>query len=152
MIRRPPRSTLFPYTTLFRSVAVDHDGGVFPDDSGILHVVLDGPDAGRPLALEDLRRDGHPARVTDERERLPGLIDLPGDPQHRVVAPQLIRREPARDHEPVEARGAHLIHVRVHRDGIAALPLVGLLPETRHRGSGAFLLEPDLRVPELQIL
>src|SRR3712207_8071154 len=28
MIRRPPRSTLFPYTTLFRShgdVAVDHD-------------------------------------------------------------------------------------------------------------------------------
>src|ERR1035437_5623575 len=27
MIRRPPRSTLFPYTTLFRSVAVVHDGG-----------------------------------------------------------------------------------------------------------------------------
>src|SRR5256885_12152711 len=24
MIRRPPRSTLFPYTTLFRSLAVDH--------------------------------------------------------------------------------------------------------------------------------
>src|SRR2546429_8773411 len=24
MIRRPPRSTLFPYTTLFRSVVVDH--------------------------------------------------------------------------------------------------------------------------------
>src|SRR3989442_5359418 len=29
MIRRPPRSTLFPYTTLFRSVlARDHDVGV----------------------------------------------------------------------------------------------------------------------------
>src|SRR5258708_22328380 len=27
MIRRPPRSTLFPYTTLFRS-----DGWVYPDD------------------------------------------------------------------------------------------------------------------------
>src|SRR2546426_5093501 len=25
MIRRPPRSTLFPYTTLFRSVSVDDD-------------------------------------------------------------------------------------------------------------------------------
>src|SRR5256885_11121223 len=24
MIRRPPRSTLFPYTTLFRSLLVDH--------------------------------------------------------------------------------------------------------------------------------
>src|SRR2546426_6668743 len=27
MIRRPPRSTLFPYTTLFRSVAGVSDGG-----------------------------------------------------------------------------------------------------------------------------
>src|SRR2546427_2491965 len=27
MIRRPPRSTLFPYTTLFRSVNFSHDGG-----------------------------------------------------------------------------------------------------------------------------
>src|SRR5258708_9419949 len=24
MIRRPPRSTLFPYTTLFRSIVIDH--------------------------------------------------------------------------------------------------------------------------------
>src|SRR3712207_6918237 len=28
MIRRPPRSTLFPYTTLFRSRCVDRGGGV----------------------------------------------------------------------------------------------------------------------------
>src|SRR2546425_7132274 len=27
MIRRPPRSTLFPYTTLFRSLAATDDGG-----------------------------------------------------------------------------------------------------------------------------
>src|SRR4029453_4443878 len=27
MIRRPPRSTLFPYTTLFRSLRERHDGG-----------------------------------------------------------------------------------------------------------------------------
>src|SRR3712207_8300411 len=26
MIRRPPRSTLFPYTTLFRSLRLAHDG------------------------------------------------------------------------------------------------------------------------------
>src|SRR5256885_8541467 len=32
MIRRPPRSTLFPYTTLFRSRAFDHLG----DDLGRL--------------------------------------------------------------------------------------------------------------------
>src|SRR2546430_4283132 len=28
MIRRPPRSTLFPYTTLFRSLQVDDDGEI----------------------------------------------------------------------------------------------------------------------------
>src|SRR5258708_34267427 len=27
MIRRPPRSTLFPYTTLFRSASLRHDAG-----------------------------------------------------------------------------------------------------------------------------
>src|SRR5256885_2441073 len=29
MIRRPPRSTLFPYTTLFRSAAADRPDGTF---------------------------------------------------------------------------------------------------------------------------
>src|SRR3712207_8768027 len=32
MIRRPPRSTLFPYTTLFRSV--DAEGGAHAPDAG----------------------------------------------------------------------------------------------------------------------
>src|SRR2546425_5123935 len=30
MIRRPPRSTLFPYTTLFRSYNISSAGTVFP--------------------------------------------------------------------------------------------------------------------------
>src|SRR3712207_7449216 len=37
MIRRPPRSTLFPYTTLFRSNAIDEEGNVvldFVDENG----------------------------------------------------------------------------------------------------------------------
>src|SRR3712207_8915511 len=29
MIRRPPRSTLFPYTTLFRSALISLAGGIF---------------------------------------------------------------------------------------------------------------------------
>src|SRR6266508_5318567 len=32
MIRRPPRSTLFPYTTLFRSAAPDGDGHLVESD------------------------------------------------------------------------------------------------------------------------
>src|SRR3712207_7766239 len=58
MIRRPPRSTLFPYTTLFRSVEVrDHlaDQLVAVRDRrgqrcGVRHQALDGP----ALALQDL--------------------------------------------------------------------------------------------------
>src|SRR2546422_1117933 len=42
MIRRPPRSTLFPYTTLFRSVAL-----------GVSHVVRD---RARMLRDQDQRR------------------------------------------------------------------------------------------------
>src|SRR2546426_1516327 len=34
MIRRPPRSTLFPYTTLFRSLVLDERLGVLSDDDG----------------------------------------------------------------------------------------------------------------------
>src|SRR2546427_9172287 len=32
MIRRPPRSTLFPYTTLFRSAVELGEGRIAPDD------------------------------------------------------------------------------------------------------------------------
>src|SRR5437762_13922331 len=39
MIRRPPRSTLFPYTTLFRSVDRAADLGLFPCVRGIIAVV-----------------------------------------------------------------------------------------------------------------
>src|SRR3712207_7387073 len=56
MIRRPPRSTLFPYTTLFRSVVVVEDERVqvaVPgvEDVGDAHAVLLA-DLGDPL--EDL--------------------------------------------------------------------------------------------------
>src|SRR3712207_7981836 len=39
MIRRPPRSTLFPYTTLFRSVA-GHRGGQALEPAGRDHHLL----------------------------------------------------------------------------------------------------------------
>src|SRR3712207_6972973 len=59
MIRRPPRSTLFPYTTLFRS-----DGPA---------VVLD-VDDGRRLGDEvpEVLRDGEPVDVPLLQERLDG--------------------------------------------------------------------------------
>src|SRR2546422_3832101 len=41
MIRRPPRSTLFPYTTLFRSLAIS--------SSGEFRDLVEAVDAGAPL-------------------------------------------------------------------------------------------------------
>src|SRR3712207_6875767 len=35
MIRRPPRSTLFPYTTLFRSPPADPGRGVDPEEPSV---------------------------------------------------------------------------------------------------------------------
>src|SRR5687768_18041535 len=43
MIRRPPRSTLFPYTTLFRSVDLGHEGAP----------------VRRRGAVDDRQHDGH---------------------------------------------------------------------------------------------
>src|SRR3712207_8178960 len=72
MIRRPPRSTLFPYTTLFRSVD-DEVGdlgsvviqvwadGVLLFDSG----VLTGDSAARPLSVSVAGRDELQLLVTD---------------------------------------------------------------------------------------
>src|SRR2546425_2946124 len=44
MIRRPPRSTLFPYTTLFRSLAAEIETRGAP--------LLDAPVSGSPATLE----------------------------------------------------------------------------------------------------
>src|SRR5438270_10480885 len=44
MIRRPPRSTLFPYTTLFRSLVANFDRNVFfvrPGDQDRANTVID---------------------------------------------------------------------------------------------------------------
>src|SRR5216683_1390944 len=68
MIRRPPRSTLFPYTTLFRSVESTFDGGleilgetavsVEPGDGALDHpAALDAVEARGGLdALDDFDR------------------------------------------------------------------------------------------------
>src|SRR3712207_8268359 len=71
MIRRPPRSTLFPYTTLFRSLAgaIDPEVGlVRPSDPLHEHQVL--PDASRGLGrIGALRDAGVVGRRGDRQDR-----------------------------------------------------------------------------------
>src|SRR5260221_9130766 len=62
MIRRPPRSTLFPYTTLFRSL-LDHGDGdsaaVDGDDRGKQRLGRDRRETGRGLVEKQQRRLDH---------------------------------------------------------------------------------------------
>src|SRR3712207_8883755 len=61
MIRRPPRSTLFPYTTLFRSqgvVGVETPGSQL---TGFPQTPEDSPDVAHAIFVHQL--DGHPDRV-----------------------------------------------------------------------------------------
>src|SRR3712207_7951439 len=57
MRRRPPRSTLFPYTTLFRSRARDLHAARDHDHPAPLVLVLPLPVPGQGFAAEQLRRD-----------------------------------------------------------------------------------------------
>src|SRR3712207_7562506 len=58
MIRRPPRSTLFPYTTLFRSAGPGADGGARP----------------RPRRRPEPRRGEAEARAAPLADRRPGEL------------------------------------------------------------------------------
>src|SRR5256886_16278048 len=104
MIRRPPRSTLFPYTTLFRSAAIAMAfvgidlGGTQPrvavaDDRGRLKTVVRHPtEAARghqhvinrivDAVAEALKEDG----TASGRVRAPGIrLPRPVEPAARIV-------------------------------------------------------------------
>src|SRR2546430_14617439 len=92
MIRRPPRSTLFPYTTLFRSVGPErqHGGAAgHPDFEERLAGVY------RPNRDHRAAGDAHVGHVLNERTPQPG-----GGTGSEVLPPGA-RRE---DHGPVGAR------------------------------------------------
>src|SRR3712207_8232014 len=79
MIRRPPRSTLFPYTTLFRS----HDADQVPG-SGVLRARL-----GQQLDADE-DQDGHHGQV-DQEDRAP---------------PEVLQQEPA-DRKSTRLNSSH---------------------------------------------
>src|SRR3712207_7850383 len=75
MIRRPPRSTLFPYTTLFRSGRGDQDGAV--QAHLLLEVLADmrmepvraGVDEGQPVGEAATGRDRSEEHTSELQSR-----------------------------------------------------------------------------------
>src|SRR2546425_5766001 len=72
MIRRPPRSTLFPSTTLFRSVfdALDGDVLVFRPDDRIAHVLAQCDVADRHITAR--------VALANPQQRIPRADIVPG--------------------------------------------------------------------------
>src|SRR3989449_11510653 len=76
MIRRPPRSTLFPYTTLFRSVHVPYKGvNLAMNDvlAGAIHLVV----IGLPAAAPHIKSGRLRALAVIAPQRLPALPEVP---------------------------------------------------------------------------
>src|SRR5438093_7653802 len=83
MIRRPPRSTLFPYTTLFRSLdLVDRDGAVGRSAP---------PRQRIPEKLSARRRWGHPtSHALSLRPRARAAVHKSVIPARINAAPKLV--------------------------------------------------------------
>src|SRR5256886_17206419 len=85
MIRRPPRSTLFPYTTLFRSKQDARDAGPGPAVHADQHILQNRHVIEEALVLERAgdaeRRDA----VGGETDELPPSVVEPDPPVRRLV-------------------------------------------------------------------
>src|SRR2546425_9286128 len=82
MIRRPPRSTLFPYTTLFRSVRADRrEGRPCGDVPGLDEVVQQNAGESR----EGIRRHAASSRGEADRGPAKGRLHL-----HQAVSAALV--------------------------------------------------------------
>src|SRR2546430_12822743 len=110
MIRRPPRSTLFPYTTLFRSRHPRRPAGLDPADRRRLAAAP--PDGARVGAAPPDGGDGRRPRRRDQA--------------------------PARDPRPAPARVAHVPAAGRLRPGEILGPARGTLGPAarRRRGTG----------------
>src|SRR2546426_7453957 len=101
MIRRPPRSTLFPYTTLFRS-AVHPAGRSIASESLDLAPVL----LGRPALALIAERRRH-AELFGESLPQPPALGILGEQRRRLRRRPAALRNPAHDDAILERAAPH---------------------------------------------
>src|SRR3989449_11166405 len=120
MIRRPPRSTLFPYTTLFRSPGSPNSSAASPNSSPIFPAT---PRTATKISSPGSNRSSTPRHAASpRRKRVKTLLRLGGD------------RESLHSHE---LRGLHDFH-----DPPVRHPRVRLDDHLRLRRVAHELLEP----------
>src|SRR2546427_189769 len=117
MIRRPPRSTLFPYTTLFRSL------------EGALLVIAGRPNAGKSSVFNAL--------LGTERAI---VTELPGTTRDAVEAHAVLEGFPFRLVDTAGLRDSddriERLGIEVSRKYLAAADLVLFCEDNRERGKG----------------
>src|SRR2546430_16129293 len=93
MIRRPPRSTLFPYTTLFRSEPLDRKVGRERVNAEVSKVLLD---SGGPQQMD--RRALLGAQLDDAQVMVVVHLDLHRE-RPRLLARCVVEQQAAADAE-----------------------------------------------------
>src|SRR2546427_2475248 len=136
MIRRPPRSTLFPYTTLFRSVL----------RTGVLEAGAQEPARGRVEAIvAGVEGDGAGERrvmpVVDRRVGAPGLVVA----EHGPGIARSDGRLPVGPYVDVEAQRALRLNEGADRDALTEV-VVAIVALEQKRGP------PDLAGAQPPIL
>src|SRR3712207_6010760 len=141
MIRRPPRSTLFPYTTLFRSRRVDAGREVAAPEPREGDARAAGPAArardrgaaggagrGAPGAGGHRRAGGedpHLQLPAGPRDRPPRLVDEEQPPGHPGRRAGRVHRRARGGGEAAPARGRRARHRLIVRDALdAAVPAI----------------------------
>src|SRR5258708_11412742 len=84
MIRRPPRSTLFPYTTLFRSPPATGRAVAFLDGSGQLRLMTQQLDIGQELVCDYMANSIVQSTVAIEAKRSEEHTSELQSPDHLV--------------------------------------------------------------------
>src|SRR3712207_2919811 len=83
MIRRPPRSTLFPYTTLFRSTVIEYEGRIVVVDTGLMFPTPD--QLGIDLVLPDF------TYLRERADDIEAIVLTHGHEDHVGALPFLLR-------------------------------------------------------------
>src|SRR2546421_1321860 len=101
MIRRPPRSTLFPYTTLFRSGSDGAVGVVADEDVPVVDVHAHHPARGADHPLHGPDEDRKSTRLNSSHDQISYAVFC------------LKKKNSLDDHVPAFVRGTKLVPVQV---------------------------------------
>src|SRR5256885_16841396 len=116
MIRRPPRSTLFPYTTLFRSIVVRMPGEAGDDDGAGIHRVNGIEGSGSDARQREVpqHRQGVAVRV----DAIPGLNGSLLDALRHFLEAEEIADDDQIDDEQAGEEGDGAARERAHRQQV----------------------------------